>query len=146
MFLGSSFSWLCVRYCFLQPIASVHKLHSLNCLLHPSIVVPPRYDRRSVDIQFEVPLLARRPTPAVVHNRAVEFGTVSDEKKAFGAVSLINKGSRKATFSVNWDKTLPLIFSPSEVNIIDKGGPAKTISYLVVMLQYFVKFSTSNMC
>lgn len=40
---------------------------------------------------------------------------MSDEKKAFGAVSLINKGSRKATFSVTWDKTLPLVFSPSEV-------------------------------
>lgn len=66
-------------------------------------------------IQVEVPLLARRPTPAVVHNRAVEFGTVTDEKKAFGAVTLINKGSRKASFSVTWDKTLPLAFSPSEV-------------------------------
>lgn len=61
-------------------------------------------------------MLARRPTPAVIHNRAVEFGTVSDEKKAFGVVSLINKGSRKAAFSITWDKTLPLVFSPSEVN------------------------------
>ncbi len=66
-------------------------------------------------LQVEVPLLARRPTPAVVHNRAVEFGTVSDEKKAFGAVSLINRGSRKASFSITWDRTLPLVFSPSEV-------------------------------
>lgn len=65
--------------------------------------------------QVEVPLLARRPTPAVVHNRAVEFGTVCDEKKAFGAVSLVNKGSRKAAFSVTWDKALPLAFTPSEV-------------------------------
>ena len=83
--------------------------------LHPLILVPPCYDRCSVNVQIEVPLLARRPTPAVIHNRAVEFGTVSDEKKAFGVVSLINKGSRKAAFSITWDKTLPLIFSPSEV-------------------------------
>ncbi|CAN0151850.1 unnamed protein product, partial [Hapterophycus canaliculatus] len=66
------------------------------------------------NVQVEVPLLARRPTPAVVHNHAVEFGTVCDEKKAFGAVSLVNKGSRKATFSVICDKALPLTFSPSE--------------------------------
>lgn len=65
--------------------------------------------------QIEVPLLARRPIPAVVHDRAVEFGTISDGKKAYGAVSLANKGSRKATFSVAWDKTLPLVFNPSEV-------------------------------
>eukprot|EP00903_Cladosiphon_okamuranus_P009303 g8875.t1 len=70
--------------------------------------------------KVEVPLLARRPTPAVIHNRAVEFGTVSDEKKAFGAVSLINKGSRKAAFSVTWDKTLPLVFSPSE-GVLEEG-------------------------
>ncbi|CAN0367990.1 unnamed protein product, partial [Scytosiphon promiscuus] len=65
--------------------------------------------------QVEVPLLARRPIPAVIHNRAVEFGTVCDEKKAFGAVSLVNKGSRKANFSIIWDKALPLAFGPSEV-------------------------------
>lgn len=64
-----------------------------------------------------MPLLARRPTPAVVHNHAVEFGTVSDEKKAYGAVSLVNTGSRKASYSITWDKTLPLAFIPSEVGL-----------------------------
>lgn len=88
-----------------------------------------------VNIQIEVPLLARRPTPTVIHNRAVEFGTVSDEKKAFGAVSLINKGSRKATFSVTWDKTLPLVFSPSEVR--EAASVCRFIwLHPVVMLQY----------
>lgn len=57
----------------------------------------------------------------MVHNRTVEFGTVSNEKKAFGTVSLINKGSRKASFSVTWDKTLPIVFSPSEVRRKEKG-------------------------
>lgn len=66
-------------------------------------------------------MLARRPTPAVAHNRTVEFGTVSNEKKAFGTVSLINKGSRKASFSITWDKKLPVSFSPSEVR-----GKART--------------------
>lgn len=66
-------------------------------------------------------MLARRPTPAVVHNRTVEFGTVSNEKKAFGTVSLVNKGSRKASFSVTWDKTLPIVFNPSEVRRNERG-------------------------
>lgn len=71
----------------------------------------------SVEFQVEVPLLARRPTPAVGHSRTVEFGTVCDDKKAFGVATLMNKGSRKASFSVTWDKTLPLVFSPSEVRM-----------------------------
>lgn len=59
--------------------------------------------------------MARRPVPDVGHNHAVEFGTVSDEKKACGVVSLVNRGSRKASFAVTWDKALPLTFSPSQV-------------------------------
>lgn len=77
----------------------------------------PRIYTNTLHNQVEVPLLARRPTPAVVHSRTIELGTVCDEKKAFGSVSLINKGSRKANFSILWDKTLPLIFSPSEVSV-----------------------------
>lgn len=71
--------------------------------------------QRALIHQVEVPLLACRPIPAVVHDHLVEYGTVSDEKKAYRTVSLVNTGSRKASFFVTWDKALPLIFTPSEV-------------------------------
>ena len=77
-------------------------------------------------------MLARRPTPAVVHNRTVEFGTVSNEKKAFSKVSLINKGSRKASFSVTWNKMLPIIISPSEVRPKNKAASGGSPSHPTV--------------
>ena len=66
--------------------------------------------------QVNVPLLARRPIPAVVHTQTVEFGTVSDDKKAYGSVQLVNEGSRKARFTITWDSDLPLVLNPPEVS------------------------------
>lgn len=69
----------------------------------------------SDSFQVDVPLLARRPVPAVFHDHVVEFGTISDEKKAYRALSLVNTGSRKASWTIKWDRTLPIVFSPVEV-------------------------------
>lgn len=72
--------------------------------------------------QIEVPLLARRPIPAVVHTQAVEFGSVTDDKKAHGTVKLVNNGSRKACFAIKWDTDLPLVFSPAKVSVTGSSG------------------------
>lgn len=80
--------------------------------MHPSRFPP----------QIEVPLLARRPTPAVIHTQAVEFGSVTDDKKVHGTVKLVNNGSRKACFTIKWDEDLPLVFSPAEVSVTGLSG------------------------
>lgn len=58
----------------------------------------------------------------MVHTQAVEFGSVTDDRKAHGTVQLVNKGSRKACFAIKWDADFPLVFTPSEVSARGVSG------------------------
>ncbi|CAM9727980.1 unnamed protein product, partial [Discosporangium mesarthrocarpum] len=67
----------------------------------------------------EVPLVARRPVPAVEHEGILSFGQVASDRKAHGTITLVNKGSRKGTYLITWDKSLPITITPAQVSTSD---------------------------